>query len=63
LSAWFIRYLWASGRNSAIPVVQMGPRVVAQGFYPAKLDPLLRSAGYTPVEVTLAGVEGESSGR
>src|SRR4051812_3838505 len=31
----FMRYVWAAGRNSSLPVVQVGPRVVAKGFYRA----------------------------
>jgi glutaredoxin len=58
----FLRYMWAAGRNSSLPVVQVGPRVVAKGFYRRDIDLALRVAGYQPAEGG-SGAEGASARR
>ena len=48
----FVRYLFASGsrRGGGLPVVQVGPRVVAKGLYREDIDRALIAAGYRPAE-------------
>ena len=63
-SSWsnFMRYLWAAGRGSSLPVVQIGPHVVSKGYYQTTIDEQLRAAGFGPVR-DAAGPEGESAPR
>jgi glutaredoxin len=56
----FSRYMWAAGRKSMLPVVQVGPRVVSKGFYREQIDPALRAAGYRPAEVQVAAQGGSA---
>jgi glutaredoxin len=58
----FLRYVFAAGRRSSLPVVQVGPRVVAKGFYRAEIDQALVAAGYKP-SANAAGVDGASAPR
>lgn len=58
----FQRYLWAAGRKSSIPVVQVGPHVVAKGYYRRPIDEALRRAGYRPAD-DASGPEGSSARR
>ena len=54
----FQRYMWAAGRKASMPVVQVGPAVVAKGFYRSQIDDALLAAGYRPI----AGVGGPEGG-
>jgi len=58
----FMRYMWAAGRNGSLPVVQVGPKVVAKGFYQAAIDQELKAAGYHPL-IAAAGPDGASQRR
>jgi glutaredoxin len=58
----FQRYMWAAGKGGVLPVVQVGPRVVAKGFRRAEIDAALRSAGYLPAD-DQAGPDGGSPRR
>lgn len=58
----FLRYMWAAGRGSSLPVVQVGPKVVAKGFYRGDIDFALRAAGYKPAEGA-SGPDGASPRR
>ena len=57
----FVRFTWAAGRNAGMPVVQVGPKVVAKGYYRQPIDDALRNAGYRPAAG--GGPEGESRRR
>jgi hypothetical protein len=48
----FVRFWFASGsrRGGGLPVVQVGPKVVAKGFYRADIARALEAAGYHPVD-------------
>ncbi len=56
------RFMWAAGRGASMPVVQVGPKVVAKGFYRAEIDAALKVAGYQPATGP-AGPEGGSQRR
>lgn len=58
----FVRYVWAAGKGAVMPVVQVGPRVVAKGYYRSDIDHALKLAGYRPAEGD-AGPEGASQRR
>lgn len=57
----FQRFMWAAGKGAGMPVVQVGPKVVAKGYYPRQIDDALKAAGYQPVAA--AGAEGASQRR
>lgn len=42
------RFMWAAGKGASMPVVQVGPKVVAKGYYRRPIDDALRAAGYQP---------------
>ena len=46
----FMRYMWAAGKGGSIPIIQVGPKVVAKGYYRGDIDQALKLAGYRPVE-------------
>jgi glutaredoxin len=56
------RYMFASGKGGRLPLVQVGPKVVAKGFYRGDIDVALKSAGFKPLERD-AGPEGGSERR
>ncbi len=45
-----MRFMWAAGKGAGVPVVQVGPKVVAKGYYRAQIDAALKSAGYQPAD-------------
>ena len=45
----FVRFMWAAGRGSRLPIVQVGPRVVSKGFHRAEIDAALIAAGFKPM--------------
>jgi len=55
----FVRFMWAAGKGAGVPVVQVGPKVVAKGYYRRRIDAALKEAGYNPAESD-AGPEGAS---
>jgi glutaredoxin len=58
----FLRYMWAAGKSSVLPVVQVGPRVVSKGYRRAEIDAALGAAGYRP-DARPTGPEGGSPRR
>jgi hypothetical protein len=56
------RYVWATGKGAALPVVQVGPRVVAKGYYRSDIDHALKLAGHIPAAGD-SGREGASQRR
>ena len=58
----FVRYMWAAGKGAAMPVVQVGPKVVAKGYYRQPIDNALKAAGYQP-DARGSGAEGGSQRR
>lgn len=56
------RFMWAAGKRAGMPVVQVGPKVVAKGYYRRQIDDALKAAGYRPVE-SASGPEGASQRR
>ena len=52
------RFIWAAGKGASMPVVQVGPKVVAKGFYRRQIDDALTAAGYQPA----AGATGPEGG-
>lgn len=57
-----VRYMFAAGRGGRLPLVQVGPKVVAKGFYRGDIDLALKSAGFKPLEGA-SGPEGGSERR
>jgi glutaredoxin len=58
----FVRFMWAAGKGAAMPVVQVGPKVVAKGYYVQPIDAALKAAGYNP-DARSNGPEGGSQRR
>ena len=58
----FMRFSWAAGRGASLPVVQVGPKVVAKGYFRQEIDAALKDAGYKPAEGA-SGPEGASPRR
>jgi hypothetical protein len=54
--------MWAAGKGASVPVVQVGPKVVAKGFYRRQIDDALKAAGYQPAQGA-AGPDGASPRR
>jgi glutaredoxin len=57
-----VGYMLAAGKKGALPVVQVGPRVVSKGFYQRDIDAALVRAGFNP-DPASAGPEGGSERR
>jgi len=57
-----VRFSFAAGRGAGMPVVQVGPRIVAKGFYRDEIDAALIAAGYRPANDS-SGPDGASQRR
>ena len=56
------RFMWAAGKGAGMPVVQVGPKVVAKSYCRRQIDDALKAAGFQPVPGT-SGMEGASQRR